>query len=400
MLRTIRFKMLVLIAICLGLGTIQLTWYLNRRHEASISRMTGEAIQGAAAAFRDVERTSAELMGASIDALARDPEVRATLAARDPARALALSQPLFRDYRARYGITHWNYWEPEPPGEMAPKGLRNIVRVGTPDMHGDFVERTTLARVAGEHRQVKGLDLGYTGLVLRVLAPVEEEGKAVGYIELGKELGTFLQDVKRITGNEFGALVAKARMDEKKWSAHRSAAGTRNNWEDMPDLLLVENTSAGSDLLRYGGRLEEVPEEGKALEIVRRGGRVLARGVFPIRNVAGDRIGAVFVLRDVTAAHAALRGEERQAILAVVGIMAVLAALLMIAFHVLVVRRLQRMIRVATRVVGGEFDLEIVPSAHDELGELETLFEQFRMLFVELIGQAQQSTGTSGPHGR
>jgi hypothetical protein len=56
-------------------------------------------------------------------------------------------------------------------------------------------------------------------------------------------------------------------------------------------------------------------------------------------------------------------------------------------------------------VVGGEFDLEIVPSAEDEIGTFETLFEQFRMLFVELIGQQSQShraTGTTGrgPGGR
>jgi hypothetical protein len=45
-------------------------------------------------------------------------------------------------------------------------------------------------------------------------------------------------------------------------------------------------------------------------------------------------------------------------------------------------------------VVGGEFELEIVPSADDEVGAFEVLFEQFRLLFVELIGQAQQSSAS------
>jgi hypothetical protein len=53
------------------------------------------------------------------------------------------------------------------------------------------------------------------------------------------------------------------------------------------------------------------------------------------------------------------------------------------------VARLERLIRVAKRVVGGEFNLEVVPSAHDELGKFEELFEQFRRVFVDLVGSIE-----------
>jgi HAMP domain-containing protein len=96
-----------------------------------------------------------------------------------------------------------------------------------------------------------------------------------------------------------------------------------------------------------------------------------------------------------------MRAAQRQALVAIAALMVVLGAVLAGVFQLLVVRRQRRMTAVATRVVGGEFELEIVPSADDELGEFETLFEQFRMLFVELIGQAQQrATGTDGRGGR
>ncbi len=400
MVRTIKFKMLAVIAVCLGAGALALAWSFNRMYEENAARLTKESIQGAAAAFGDVERTSTELMSAALGALTRDPEIRAALASRDPARALAVSQQLYREYRARFGVTHWNYWEPEPADVMAPKGLRNVLRAGTPEMHGDFVERVTLARVARERTPVTGLDLGYTGLVLRVLVPVEDGGKLIGYLELGKEIGGALQAVKKLSGNEYGLLVDKSRMEEKKWATARAAAGVRNNWNDMSSVLLIENTAADNDILRYDGKIEELPDEGKPLEIVTRGGRSLARGVFPIRDVAGNKVGAVFVLRDITSVHDEMRSARLQAILAVLGLTVVLGVVLVAVFQVLVVRRLQSMIRVATRVVGGEFDLEIVPSAEDELGEFETLFEQFRMLFVELIGHAQRATGTGGRDAR
>jgi HAMP domain-containing protein len=391
MIRTIKFKMLALIAACLGLGAIALAWSFERTYQENAARLTQESIQGAAAAFGDVERTSVDLMSAVLASLARDPEVRAALASRDSARALASSQSLYRDYRTRFGITHWNFWEPEPADSVAPKGLRNILRSNAPDMHGDFVERITLARVARERRMVTGLDLGYTGLVLRVLIPVEEGNKLLGYLELGKEIGGSLQGMKKLSGNEYGLLVDKSRMEEKKWATTRATLGIRNNWADMPTLLLVENTTSDNEILRYDGKIDEVPDEGKPLEILNKGGRSLVRGVFPVRDVAGTKVGAVFVLRDITSVYEQMRSARLQAILAVVGLTVLLGLVLVAVFQVLVVRRLQNMIRVATRVVGGEFDLEIVPSAQDELGEFETLFEQFRMLFVELIDHAQRA---------
>jgi HAMP domain-containing protein len=395
MIRTIKFKMMLVIVVCLGAGAVRLAWYLNQAYEESAARLTRESIQGAAATFAGLERTSTDLMTAAVGALGHDPEQRAAMAARDPARALAVAQALYRDYRARFGITHWNYWEPESSGDMSAKGLRNILRVGTPDMHGDFVERVTLARVARERRLVSGLDLGYTGLVLRVLAPVEEGTQLLGYLELGKEIGAFLREMKKTSSYDYGLLVDKARMDRKKWTTAKTAAALRNNWDDMPDLLLAENTTGDNAIFDYRGSIAAIPDGGQPLGIVVKDGRSLARGVFPIRDVAGEKVAALFVLRDVTAAHDEMRAAQRQALLGVALLTVVLAVVLGGVFQWLVVRRLRRMTEVATRVVGGEFELEIVPSADDELGEFETLFEQFRMLFVELIGQAQQrATGT------
>lgn len=396
MFKTIKFKMLVLVAGGLTFGAVGLSWYFNLIYKRTADRITRESILRASSDFAEITRTSGEVMGAAMAALTRDPELRAGLAARDPARLLMTSEALYREYRGRYGITHWNYWEPEQAGETNPRGLRNVLRVGTPAMQGDFVERETLARVAREHQPVVGLDLGFTGMVLRALVPVEEGGKIIGYLELGKEIAGFLNAIKGVSGDEYGLLLLKSRLDEKKWATQRTTAGHRNNWGDMPDQVLAQNTTDDDALVQYQGRIADLPEDGQPLELVSKGARTLARGVFPIRDVAGTIVGAVFVLHDVTALYDEMRLNQRQAVMGVVALMALLAALIIAVFQVLVVRRINRMVDVATRVVGGEFDLEVVPSAEDEIGTFETLFEQFRLLFVELIDRARRATGTTG----
>jgi hypothetical protein len=395
MIKSIKAKMLLVILLCMGLGAGGLAWYLQRTFEANAARLTRASVAGATASFAGLARSSTELMAAAAGALALNPDLRAALAARDPDRLLAFSEPLYREYRTRFGITHWNYWEPESAGDMAPKGLRNVLRVGTPTMHGDFVERATLAQVARERRPVTGLDLGYTGMVLRVLVPVDEGGRIIGYLELGREIGGFLREIKKATGDDCGLLLAKARLDAKKWASQRATAGVRDNWGDMPGLVLAENTAPDVDILRFDGELTELADEGRGLELVARGERQLARGVFPIRDVTGNKVGAVFVLHDVSGDYSEMRGALRTGLLAVAGVSILLAAVLIGVFQLLVERRLERMIGVATRVVGGEFDLAIVPSADDEIGAFETLFEQFRLLFVELIGQAQRAASAA-----
>jgi hypothetical protein len=50
----------------------------------------------------------------------------------------------------------------------------------------------------------------------------------------------------------------------------------------------------------------------------------------------------------------------------------------------LIFRRLDNIVMVATRVVGGDYATEITVSSDDEVGQFELLFEQFRCVFVDV----------------
>jgi hypothetical protein len=41
--------------------------------------------------------------------------------------------------------------------------------------------------------------------------------------------------------------------------------------------------------------------------------------------------------------------------------------------------------RFATRIVGGEYQTEVVASSGDEVGQFESLFEQLRRVFVDVL---------------
>jgi len=128
-----------------------------------------------------------------------------------------------------------------------------------------------------------------------------------------------------------------------------------------------------------------VPPSGMVLERFSRGDSVFVRGIFPIYTVAHDTVGAMFVVRDISPVYLAMRQTQNRLVLLIAVAMLAGAILLLSLLTRLVFRRLEHIIAVATRVVGGDYQTEIRVSSEDEIGQFERLFEQFRCVFVDVL---------------
>jgi hypothetical protein len=387
---SIKGKIIVVVAATLLVGVAVIGYLFNLNYRQQVARTSDVTLRASRGAFENLRQDSMDMMAAALEAMASNQEINAALANRDRGQLLKASAPLYQSYHKQYGITHWFYWEPEPPGQAEVKGLVNFLRDATPDIHGDLVDRVMLVQVARDKALVSGLEMGITGFAFRVVAPVYWKGKLCGYFEIGKDIGNFLDSMKQQSGNEYGLLLLKSRMDAAKWRSSRINWGKRDNWDDMKDLLLAKNTYSDDSILRYDGSLDAVPESGQDLGLVEHNASIYSRGVFPLHAAGGAKVGAVFILSDMTALHQLAQQAMVRGFLAIVVLMGITGLVMCVLFNRLIVARLERLIRVATRVVGGEFNLEVVPSAHDELGKFEELFEQFRRVFVDLIGSMEE----------
>jgi two-component system sensor histidine kinase/response regulator len=390
-MRSIQFRMTVLIVLALGAAAALVAYFFDRTYASNIQMLASRSISGARNSFQDLQRASIEPMVVGLAMAERNQALREAFMAQDRTALAAEAKPLFERFRTQYGYTQFNFWELEAPGALTPKGLRNVLRVGTPDMFGDVVERPTLARVASQKNLVTGLDLGFTGMSLRALVPATFGGKQiVGYMEMGRDIGLFIHRMKAMTGDDYALLVEKRFMDHKKWEKTRQVRRLADNWDQMKDLLLVDNTTTDASIFEFQGRITDIEDRGTVLETKEVDGKSILRGAFPISDITGTRIGAVFVAQDITAIQSQMKEARGRAVTAVVALCLVLAAVLVLWFRRLVVKRLQRMTEVATRVVGGEFQLEVKQSEPDEIGAFEVLFNQFRTLFVQALGEAEQ----------
>jgi methyl-accepting chemotaxis protein len=162
-----------------------------------VGTTAGVAIQQIGATAERAER--AELMAlfesaqASLDAEARlssalaslaggVPAARQAFAARDRDALREMYLPVFTTLREKFGTEQFQF-HTEP--------ATSFLRLHSPKKFGDDLSsfRQTVVATNRDGRPVSGLEAGVAGLGIRGVVPVEHEGRAVGSVEFGMDLG-------------------------------------------------------------------------------------------------------------------------------------------------------------------------------------------------------------------
>lgn len=243
-----------------------------------------ESVHRGAAAFALLERAEIQKLSQALDALSSDPAILKLFQARKREALLALTAPKFARLKARQGITHWYFLDPEPARTV-------FLRVHTPELYGDVVNRDTFSQAIANHRMGYGKELGKTAFALRVVKPIRVDGRIVGYMELGEEIDDFLARMKKRTGDDFGLLVDKDRVDRKDLARVLK----EDRWDERPDVVLVNSTIWNEQMIQLGMPLEKIPADGVVLGEWTDGASRFLGGAFPVRDAAGRTVGALIV---------------------------------------------------------------------------------------------------------
>ena len=342
---------------------------VTRHFEAKVEEVGEHVLHGAAEAFALQQRTEVEKLAAALEVIMASPDLRAAFQSGDRARLLRLAAPVLESLMARTRITHWYFHTADPQPRV-------FLRVHRPDLLGDAPTRATLRRAVDTGDVGAGLELGRTAFALRVVRPWQVDGRVIGYVELAEDIDHFLTAMKGRTGDEYGLLVRKKYLDAAAWAA---AVGPRaSRWDETDDVLVVDATSTADGVLEWRGDVEGLPDGGRALGEVEHSGRVYVRGIFPVADAGGRRVGALFVLHDFTVHHRAAQEERWFALAVLVTLSLLSAAGVGLLAHRLVFRRLGALRarlerRAASLTPAGR---PVVPESPDDLGLLEALFER------------------------
>jgi HAMP domain-containing protein len=230
---------------------------------------------------------------------------------------------------------------------------------------------------------------------VRIIRPVyDSKGAVTGYVELGEELDPFMRALKSQTGNDYGLLLNKKFVNRQFWADSSATWKRRDNWDDHAGFVVEGSTTGNDNIIEFQGDLATIPENGAVLEQYRDKSSVFVRGIFPIRDAAGNTVGAMFVVKDITSVYASMR-KTQNILLALTFVSLAGGILLLLTFlNRFIFRRLQHILTAATRLVGGDFETPIKTDSDDEVGKLEQLFEQFRNIFVSVLAEMSGAQST------
>jgi len=388
---SIQAKVALAVLCCFGLvgaGNVFVASLLYREQNRRVGQ---HAVRSAAETYGAMERAEAAKLSAVLEVLAANPVLVAAYERRDRERLLAAAAPIFDRLREKHGVTHWYFIDPEP-------SLAVFLRVHRPDLYGDVLSRATLAEAVRTHATAIGKGLGKTAFALRVVGPWRVGGRIIGYLELGEEIDQFLRRMKTQTGDDYGLVIDPHHFDPQNWLAVRGAPpGAALGGQPV----LVDWTT-NDRILGFSGSIGDLPEDGAVLGIVEDERSSRMRGVVPVRDAAGHRVGALVVLNDVTATRHLVERQRLWILVVALATAPGAALLLYLLLHRLVFRRLSqmtaRMLEATTRIQTGEdVGLEPTGPARDEIGHFEAFFGHFLRGVGAALGPASKRPSGGGP---
>ncbi len=340
-----------------------------RHFEEKVEEVGEHVLHAAADAFAMQQRSEVEKLGAALDVILTSTKLREAFQARDRERLLALAEPVLARLQERSRITHWYFHTADDAPQV-------FLRVHRPGLFGDRPQRVTLRRARDTGEMGAGLELGRTAFALRVVQPWIHDGRVIGYVELAEDIDHFLTAMKGRTGDEYGLSVQKRFLDATAWAATVRPRAT--SWDTPADALVVDATSDASGIMDWDGDVEALPSRGLALGETERDDRAFIRGVFPVSDAAGRRVGALFVVHDFTAHHQAVREGHGFALAVMIACAVAAAGGVALLVHLLVFRRLHRLRarleRRATRLTPTGRAVGL--ASPDDLGRIEALFDR------------------------
>jgi hypothetical protein len=267
------------------------------------------------------------------------------------------------------------------------------MEVHDPAKFGHQLNRYIDRRVAEMQTIVTGKDLGKAGFAVRTIAPGYTSRGTAGFVEFGEELGQFIHAMKSQTGDDYGPLRNQIHGNRQYWAGSNALLHRRDKWNDVVKTVVLDTTSNSNAIFKYDRDLEEVPEEGTALERFQEGNTTYVRGIFPGAGCGGrergrDLCGAGYslVLYGDAAHGDDLYRRDRGGDSDRDGDVPVDAGAPDLP------RRGEHH-RARTRIVDGKYETEVVVSSDDEVGPFESLFEQLRRVFGGVLQHVPELEG-------
>ncbi len=236
-----------------------------------------------------IKNESSDLHG-YLESLLLNRDLREAFLSRDRSRLLAAATPFFQKSLRPQGITHFYFHQSD--GHC-------FLRVHQPDRHGDLIDRLTMRQAESTQQIASGLEMGPLGtFTFRVVSPWRFEGRLVGYVEIGRDIGEIVDRIAYKTGTNSAILIDKRFLDRAGWETGMRMLNRPADWDQFADYVAEKCTLPHLDQILP----EYVPAQELAAtrQYLEMDGRIYHAVHLPLIDLGGGRKGLALFMRDDT----------------------------------------------------------------------------------------------------
>ena len=279
-----------MLSILILLGVFAITAFLSQ--ERDIKREVETKLISVEDLFTTFLDINASMMGAALNAIMRDRQLTAAFREKDRESLYNQSRPLFEQLRSGYGITHFYFTD---------SSRVNLLRVHQQDRYGDRIDRFTTLKAEKTGKLSYGIELGPLGtFTLRVVIPWHDEGRLIGYVELGMEIEQIIDELHKVLGVELYIFIEKKFLDRQDWEASMKMLGRDPGWDRLPFEVLTAGTMKiiPEEFVRFLSKKQHLHKmSDKKISF---DGQIYLTKYLDLKDAAGRSVGDLVILNNVT----------------------------------------------------------------------------------------------------
>jgi len=234
----IKFKIVLKIIIPFIVGLLLIAsasmggiYYLQSKH---IDTQAKEKLLNVSKTLSAAINDDVKLFNGLIELLHKDKNVVNLIKNRSRDELFLYLSKIYINFKGRYDITHLSIHN---------TNKTNFLRLHNSSKHSDIINRKTLNNSYSTHLPSYGIEFGVSHtLILRVVYPLFNAGKLVGFMELGKEVDKFTPKLAKNLNADIIFTINKSMISNKNFEEWREKIANNRAYDELKDFYIVDST--------------------------------------------------------------------------------------------------------------------------------------------------------------
>ncbi|MFA7484534.1 MAG: histidine kinase dimerization/phospho-acceptor domain-containing protein, partial [Phycisphaerae bacterium] len=265
---------------------------INLLQQQNIEEEAKERLAGVKYMFGWQMQNETHVLNSLLDSIKQNETLQTAFTQHSKNALLSKSESFFKETNERYRITHLHFYLPDGSPFLAANAYAH---------NKSDSKRITLKQSIENKKIATGIELEPCGnIIVNSVHPWIIDSRITGYIELGVNIQHIISRLKRTLGVELIFTVNKSHIDREKWQQCAAANGQKADWELFSHFVVIHNTMADT-IANFAEHIRYTPASyGTILLDIEENGRSYKGGYIQLVNSAGQNLGDIIVLDDIT----------------------------------------------------------------------------------------------------